>query len=343
MHKRTESEIRSNWKSHNEIKVSVCCITYNQERYIEKAIDSFLGQYTSFPFEIIIGDDHSTDNTYKILEQYKKEYPNIVKVIRSEENIGANANILQVFNASKGKYIALCEGDDYWISENKLEIQFNEMKSNSSCKFSFHRAFLENDIGNKTIAFNKGNKNKYYDINDIINSYYQFSPTSSYMFERDFILKKIPSWFNQAAIGDFFLELYGSSTHKPLYIANTLSVYRVESHNSWTERIKKNYSKYLKTQNNIIKFTLLCSNELKLKNRLIDKRISFVYYNLAIRSLYNKKYFFYSYYLRKSIKLNTTLKNSMLWLFLKSPKFTLKTMLLLKLIKNKMVKNNAKW
>lgn len=145
----TEKEIMKNWKGDtNNPVVSVCCITYNHEKYINEAIDSFLMQETDFPFEIVIGEDCSTDNTRKIVEKYKEMYPNIIKLIVSENNVGAQANFQRTNEACIGEYMALCEGDDYWTDKNKLQIQKDFLESNPEYIICYTdvEAFNENGI-----------------------------------------------------------------------------------------------------------------------------------------------------------------------------------------------------
>ena len=115
----TEKEIMKNWQGDiSEPVVSICCITYNHEKYIEEAIDSFLMQETNFPFEVVIGEDCSPDNTRKIVEKYKENYPNIIKLIVSENNVGMQANGQRTMEACIGEYMALCAGDDYWTDKH---------------------------------------------------------------------------------------------------------------------------------------------------------------------------------------------------------------------------------
>lgn len=145
----TEKEIMKNWKGDiSEPVVSICCITYNHEQYISEAIDSFLMQETNFPFEVVIGEDCSTDNTRKIVEKYKENYPNIIKLIVSENNVGMQANGQRTMEACKGEYIAACEGDDYWMDAEKLQIQKDFLESNPEYIICYTdvEAFNENGI-----------------------------------------------------------------------------------------------------------------------------------------------------------------------------------------------------
>lgn len=122
--------------------VSICCITYNHENYIRDAIEGFLMQETDFPFEIIIHDDASTDATADIIREYERKYPDIIKPIYQTENQYSKGEKVTLFTlkAARGKYIALCEGDDYWIDPLKLQKQINEMEKRPECYISFHPA-----------------------------------------------------------------------------------------------------------------------------------------------------------------------------------------------------------
>lgn len=145
----TEKEIMKNWRGNiSEPVVSICCITYNHEKYIEEAIDSFLIQETNFPFEIVIGEDCSTDNTRKIVEKYREKYRNIIKLIISENNVGMQANGQRTMEACKGQYIAACEGDDYWTDKKKLQLQKDFLESNPEYVICYTdvEAFNENGV-----------------------------------------------------------------------------------------------------------------------------------------------------------------------------------------------------
>lgn len=107
--------------------VSICCITYNHVKYIRDALEGFLMQKTAFPIEVLIHDDASTDGTADIIRQYETEYTDIIKPIYQQKNRYSRGLPVLTLNYERvqGKYIALCEGDDCWIDENKLQIQFD--------------------------------------------------------------------------------------------------------------------------------------------------------------------------------------------------------------------------
>lgn len=110
--------------------VSVCMISYNHEKFIVKALDSILMQKVDFEYEIVVGEDCSTDNTRKILLQYSEKYPGLFKIILQKSNAGPVQNEYDVFKASSGKYIAVLESDDYWLDEYKLQKQVDFLENN---------------------------------------------------------------------------------------------------------------------------------------------------------------------------------------------------------------------
>lgn len=113
--------------------VSVMMITFNHAPYIEKAIDCILAQQSIFSFELVIGEDCSTDGTREIVFQYAERFPNIIRVITSDTNVGMKKNSLRTIHACRGKYIAWCEGDDYWHRIDKLQLQVSYLEDHPEC------------------------------------------------------------------------------------------------------------------------------------------------------------------------------------------------------------------
>lgn len=123
--------------------VSVCIVTYNQEDYIAEALDSVLAQTVDFPFEIIVGDDYSTDQTRNILRQYQRAYPSHIVLNLHDEHydgIPARKNMVVNLRAARGTYVALLDGDDFWISRDKLRKQTEVLEAHPELAFSFHDA-----------------------------------------------------------------------------------------------------------------------------------------------------------------------------------------------------------
>ncbi|MBW8042187.1 MAG: glycosyltransferase [Planctomycetes bacterium] len=113
--------------------VSTFMVTYNHAPYIAQAIQGVLQQETKFPFELVIGEDCSTDGTREIVFDYQKSYPEIIRVVTSDKNIGARRNGIRTEKACRGKYIAYCEGDDYWHHPQKLQKQVDYLESHPEC------------------------------------------------------------------------------------------------------------------------------------------------------------------------------------------------------------------
>lgn len=127
---RTEENVMARWQSGATPMVSICCLAYNHENYISQTLDGFLMQETPFPFEIIIGEDCSPDKTMDVIREYEKKFPNLIKVIESEKNVGMHENFFRTHAACDAPYIAYCEGDDYWTDPNKLAIQVDFLEKN---------------------------------------------------------------------------------------------------------------------------------------------------------------------------------------------------------------------
>jgi len=147
------------------VKLSVFVVTYNQEKYIQECLDSILMQKTSFPFEVIVGDDDSSDSTRKICEKYANDYSN-VNLLPHEKNLGLVENWVRVLSNCKGEYIALCEGDDYWIDSYKLQKQVDFLEKNNiySMCVSNRKILIPDGTFNDDIA-----TKKYYTKEDILN------------------------------------------------------------------------------------------------------------------------------------------------------------------------------
>ena len=149
MIKKTEKEITAQWKSHAKPLVSMCCITFNHEKFIAQALDSMLIQETDFPFEIIIRDDRSTDKTRDIIQKYAEKFPHIITTILEKENQyskGINP-FIPAYEKAKGKYVTILEGDDYWRDKLKLQKQADFLEKNSEYVLSYHNSIIvdEND------------------------------------------------------------------------------------------------------------------------------------------------------------------------------------------------------
>ncbi len=225
----------------NEILVSISCITYNHENYIAEAIDSFLMQKTTFNYEILIHDDASTDRTADIIREYENSYPDKIKVIYQKENQYSKGitRIGYTYNDSRaqGKYIALCEGDDYWIDPNKLQKQIEYLESNPTCAMCVH-ASRRVSINGKEVQPILGlsdNKNQILRLEDIG---YKFFATASRVYRKDF-LKNPPSWFFLTDSGDKASYLLLMSRGYCYYMQDVMCAYRIGVPGSSNDRLMK--------------------------------------------------------------------------------------------------------
>lgn len=212
--------------------VSVCIITYNHEQYISMALDSVINQLTNFQFEIVIGEDCSVDNTKAIIMKYQKEYPNIIRAHFHSSNIGMMANFKHTLQACRGKYVALLEGDDYWIDCNKLEFQINYLEHNNEHVAVIHDCYiLKNDClidQSQTVNVNMKSVLNTNDLFRIIESDGYCIPTASIVF-RNSVIPEFPEELLKASAGDWPLYILLSLHGLFAYIPKAMSVYRIHS------------------------------------------------------------------------------------------------------------------
>ena len=139
--------------------VSVCMITYNHEAFIKEAIEGVLMQKCDFPIELVIGEDCSTDNTRKICEDYASKFPEIIKLLPSNKNWGIIQNSDRTLQACQGKYIAICEGDDYWTAPLKLQKQVDFLEANQEYIICYHDSIIV-DSNNRILHKSYAGKRK---------------------------------------------------------------------------------------------------------------------------------------------------------------------------------------
>ena len=210
--------------------VVVKCFTYNHGKYIEDTLKGFVMQKTNFPFCALVVDDFSSDNTAEILRRYEKEYPEIIKGVYLQENYYSQGGIKREKTEivspwfARCKYIAMCEGDDYWIDPLKLQKQVDFMEDNSEYSLCFHNAVILNElVGNreKIKSFCYFNKNQQISTERLIEEW--CIPTASILYRREsFAQLELPRFHS----GDYTLELGLASVGKVFYIDNYMSVYR---------------------------------------------------------------------------------------------------------------------
>nr|WP_298138154.1 glycosyltransferase [uncultured Pseudomonas sp.] len=248
-----EVEIMATWNSQTPL-VSIVCTTYNHKHYIEDAIRGFLIQRTDFPFEIIIHDDASTDGTNLIVQKYVEGYPTLIKYIQQAENqYSKGKRIIPL--ASKqavGEYLALCEGDDFWISPEKLSIQISSMQNYGQCKISFHRAFVWGGGLSARLfrrssgsGLNYPNRPYVFPVKSVILGDGGFMPTPSIVVRKE-CLDNLPAWFDETPVGDYFIQILSSVPGGALYLPDEMCLYRAHSSGSWSSAMKVDPERRLK-------------------------------------------------------------------------------------------------
>ena len=206
--------------------VSVIMITYGHEKYIQKAIEGVFLQKTNFPVELIIANDCSPDNTDELVKEIIKKSPsNIeVKYTKHEINKGMNPNFTWAYQQAQGKYVAICDGDDYWTDENKLQKQIDILEQNSDYSISCHNIFLLNgDTLSSDSPYDKENTQDTYTLEDL--ACRNIVPTLSSVF-RNLKINRFPDWFSSSPLGDYPLMLWVAQMGKIKYFNDKMAVYR---------------------------------------------------------------------------------------------------------------------
>jgi glycosyltransferase involved in cell wall biosynthesis len=216
------------------MKLSVSLITFNQAPFIAQAIEGALAQQTKFEYEILIGEDGSTDGTRQIVTQYKEKYPDRLRLLlndRSQVSYAngkptGNWNFANNITNARGEYIALLDGDDYWTSPAKLQKQVDFLERNRDCALCFHNVqILDESEPNKYQLHNTRTKPRRlsYDVMDLLSG--NFMHTCSVVF-RARLFPEFPRWFFQSAFGDWPLHVLNAQHGRIGYLHEVLAVYR---------------------------------------------------------------------------------------------------------------------
>lgn len=266
---RSETEIISSWsKDLTEVKVSICIFVYNQEKFITDTINGVLNQITDFPIEIIIHDDNSQDSSKEIILNYFQKYPSIIKPIIQTVNqysIAGYRVINSAFRIACGKYIAWCDGDDYWTLNTKLQKQVQLLEDSNANLCYTDLDILSNDRM-KVKLFGNNIFPDTMDINEFIIKGF-FKGPCTWLWERR-LLHSIPEIKLVSTDISFYLMAYFMNHHKVVYLPISTSVYRVlDNSMTHTRNLRKHYDREMKLfelQNYLVDdFNLDCQFALK--------------------------------------------------------------------------------
>lgn len=215
--------------------VSVLIITYNHGSYIADAIEGVICQKTGFPIELIIGEDCSTDDTRSIVLDYQRRYPLLIRVIYSDCNVGMQRNYRRIHEASRGDYIAFCEGDDVWIDDRKLEKQVNVMRSEPDCSMVFHAAEIFRVRKGTSEVRHYGSSAKIFSLAEVVRAGGGFILAGSTMVRRA-VIDPLPGWVTDCEVVDYPFAVHCASRGKVIYLPDVMSVYRLGVPGSWVVR-----------------------------------------------------------------------------------------------------------
>lgn len=221
----------------NGIMVSIYCLAYNHEMYIRDALEGFVTQKTNFKYEVFVHDDASTDGTAEIIQQYAEKYPDIIKpILQTENQYTKGIPIIRtyIYPQMSGKYIAICEGDDYWCDIHKLQKQVDFLET--------HKDYVACVHNTKQINCRTGEENyinSSHDDMDLVfekvvargNAQFQLS---SLMCKKEFF--SVPDEIKGNGFGDYPLAIYLMLCGKVHYFKDVMSVYRLYANGSWTSR-----------------------------------------------------------------------------------------------------------
>jgi glycosyltransferase involved in cell wall biosynthesis len=227
-------------------KVSCHVITYNHINYIKQCLDGIIMQKTDFDFEIIIGDDLSTDGTREVVQEYSLRYPDLIKLnLRNQRGIGipGKENFVTTLEMCDGEFVALCDGDDYWTDPLKLQKQIDFLEANKDYSICFHNVDIkyENNIVPFLIDSNRHTKETT-DLYDLLRGNYIHTPSVVFRNHKD-----LPDWFETAYPGDWPLHIINATYGKIKFLSEKMASYRVHSggvHSTTDGYIEKSFDTF---------------------------------------------------------------------------------------------------
>lgn len=220
------------------VDISILCAAYNHEKYIRKTLEGFLMQKGSFSYEIIVHDDASTDGTTDILKEYQRKYPDKIRLILQTENqYSQKKKILFgfLFPEVRGKYIAVCEGDDEWIYEGKLQRQFHLMEEHPEVSLCLHNALRIDERTGESMLQVQNMDTGYQSDEEIILCKYGSVPTASFFLRTEYI-KNLPKYFYEVPVGDEPLKHHCALKGQIYYINEVWSIRNFMHDGSWNQR-----------------------------------------------------------------------------------------------------------
>ncbi len=251
----------------NSIEVSIICNAYNHEAYIGKALESFVNQKTNFAFEILVHDDASTDGTAAVIREYESKYPELIKPIYQTENQWSKGQgIVGKLQRSRalGRYIAMCEGDDYFTDPYKLQKQFDALEAHPEIDFCAHKTVAVDALTGEVIKYiSPSDENRLFTVEEIIAGGGDFVATNSIMYRKS-INDNVPH-FREVFRFDYALQIHAGLRGGMIYLPECMSAYRMMVPGSWSETTYSDNGRILKHINKQLEFLKLLNEETELK------------------------------------------------------------------------------
>ena len=257
----------------DEINLTVYCLAYNHENYIKDALEGFVKQRTKYRFKVIVHDDASTDNTKSIIQQYCNLYPDLfIPIYQSENQYSKNIDVVNkyILPRLEGDYVAVCEGDDYWCDNEKLEKQISFLEKNKEYSACVHNSIFLNMKTNCSRPFNNNiNNSTDLVLSDVIDGVNGIFHTSSILYRRKILNNNYKFVNSMKDVGDYPKAILMALNGKIKYFPEKMSVYRFASTpTSWTS---KNTGKFL-----IRRRVDVLNEEINMLNLLIEDEPKFI-------------------------------------------------------------------
>lgn len=218
--------------------VSIICVTYNHEAYIEKALQGFVCQITDFPYEVIVADDCSKDSNPDIIKKFADLYPTIIQPIFQAKNVGSNSNYYDAVSRAKGEFIATCDGDDYWTDEHKLQKQVDFLKTHpdfSICCHPFVQHYVDGSMADRILSpwdfvTSSVKDQGYLTIDDLISINPIGSMSAMYRWN---LVQKLPAWMKGHPVADLIMHMLHADKGKIGVLDDVMAVYQRHSSGVW--------------------------------------------------------------------------------------------------------------
>lgn len=266
------------------MKLSVLLITYNHEKYLGQALDGILMQKVDFDYEIVVGEDCSTDSTLQVIKDYMDRYPNKIRLISSESNVGPIKNFIRTYKSCNGKYIAMIDGDDYWTSPDKLQKQADFLDRNSDFSIVFHPIINRDEMDGKIGGFTwPKNPKEEYTIEELLKEC--FIHTASVMC-RNGLFGDFPDWFHSTIMYDWPLHVLNAQYGRIGCLPDVMAVYRIHGGGLWSSLEKPSTQlEYIKFYNVInLHFNKRYDNIIKSRINYHNCIMSNMYFELALQN-----------------------------------------------------------